>query len=142
MMQRLRMFLFGHPLMKALGIGLFGLVGNVLAGAYVFDMTKPIPSVAGAPSTGQFLDWWSSPYSPAAWALLVVLILMGLYGWAMAHFETKIQVALSNAGLRERAYAALLPTMLDAVKKDIEAGNVKTMPEVMAILGIEGGRVE
>jgi len=140
--QRLRVFLFGHPLIKAIGIGLFGLVGNILAGAYVFDITKPIPPVAGTPSTGQFLDWWATPHSPSAWALLVVLVLMGLYGWGMAHFETKIQLALSNAGLRERAYAALLPTMLEAVKKDIEAGNVKTMPEVMAILGIEGGRIE
>ncbi len=30
--ERLRRFLFEHPLVKALLLGLFGLVGNVLAG--------------------------------------------------------------------------------------------------------------
>ena len=32
---------------------------------------------------------------------------------------------------------ALMPTMLDAIKKEIETGRVKTFPEVLAILGLE-----
>lgn len=38
-MERIRRLLFDHPLLKALGLGLLGLVGNVLSGAYIFEIT-------------------------------------------------------------------------------------------------------
>lgn len=37
-MERVRRLLFGHPLVKTIGLGLFGLLGNVLAGAYIFEI--------------------------------------------------------------------------------------------------------
>ena len=37
---KLWQFLFGHPLVKGIGLALLGILGNVLSGAYVFDITK------------------------------------------------------------------------------------------------------
>jgi hypothetical protein len=42
-------------------------------------------------NNAQFLDWWKSPHSAGFWALVLVLLLTGLYGWGMARYETKIQ---------------------------------------------------
>ncbi len=50
-MARISRLLFGHPLVKATGLGLFGILGNVLSGAYVFDITR------ADSRGGQFLDW-------------------------------------------------------------------------------------
>ncbi|MCJ2056020.1 hypothetical protein MKL09_05595 [Methylobacterium sp. J-048] len=60
--------------MKAVGLGLLGLLGNVLAGAYIFEITKTIDGV-------QRLDRSATPYSRSFWLLVIVLSAMGLYGW-------------------------------------------------------------
>ncbi|MCJ2134499.1 hypothetical protein MKK69_10610 [Methylobacterium sp. J-026] len=55
-MERIRRLLFDHPLMKALGLGLLGLVGTVLSGAYIFEITTTRDGV-------QTLDWSATPHS-------------------------------------------------------------------------------
>jgi hypothetical protein len=124
--------LFGHPLVKTLVTSLFTILGGVLVGAYVFEITKPLPG-----AQGQYLDWGASTHTRTFWLLVALVILMVLHGWGMERFERKVRKALSNAELREGAFSVLLPAMMESVKKEIEAGNVKTWPEVMAILGIE-----
>jgi hypothetical protein len=132
--ERLRRFLLEHPLVKALLLGLFGLVGNVLAGAYVFDITKP------GPTGGQYLDWADSPHSWSFWALVGVLVLTGLYGWGVTKNETRARKALrSDDEIRERAFEVLLDPMLERVKKELEEGKVRPMSEVFDLLGIKRG---
>ncbi len=135
-MEQVRRFLFEHPLVKALALGLFGLVGNVLAGAYVFDITE------NDPQTGQFLDWWASPHSWSFWGLAAVLLLMGLYGWGAARFEARVRKALTQADVRQRVLEELLDPLLDAVKKDIREGKVKSMDEVMAMFDVNKRRLK
>jgi hypothetical protein len=123
--------LFEHPLAKGLGLGLFGILGNVLAGAYVFQITRTDPK------SGQFLDWGQTPYSWSFWGLVTVVALIGLYGWGMARFDRKIRRALSDADIRARAFEVLLDPMLEAVKKDIQEGKMRPMNDVLMMLGIE-----
>jgi hypothetical protein len=61
----------------------------VLAGAYVFDIT-------GLMDNFPFLDWRASPRSRYFWALIAILLIMGLCGWGMARFETKVRKALTG----------------------------------------------
>jgi hypothetical protein len=130
-LERIWRFLFEHPLAKGIGLALFGILGNVLAGAYVFEITKTDPK------SGQFLDWKDTPHSGSFWALAAVVVLVGLYAWAMARSETRIRRALTDADIRARAFEILLDPMLEAVKKDIQEGKMRPMGEVLAMLGIE-----
>jgi len=71
---------------------------------------------------------------------------MCIFDWHVALSERSVQNALSEAKRREKflesrekAFEALLPTMVESIKKDIRAGNVKTVPEMMRLLGLDGG---
>ncbi|HTW70232.1 MAG TPA: hypothetical protein VME47_10120 [Acetobacteraceae bacterium] len=130
-MERLRRLLFEHPLAKGIGLGLLGILGNVLAGAYVFDITR------SDPKSGQFLDWRQTAGSGAFWGLVAVVCLIGFYTWGMARTETKIRRALTDADIRARAFEVLLDPLLEAVKRDIQEGKIRPMSEVLAMLGIE-----
>jgi hypothetical protein len=106
----------------------------VLAGAYVFEITRTDPN------SGQFLDWKGTPHRRSLWAIAAVVILVGLYTWAMARSETRIRRALTDADIRARAFEVLLDPMLEAVKKEIQEGKMRPMGEVLAMLGIEQGK--
>jgi hypothetical protein len=130
-------FLFGHPFPRLVGRGLSGIVLPVLAGAYVFQITRT------KPGGSQFIDWLYSPNSGSFWGLVVVGVLGVVYGLGVAWYEKKVKNALveankrlSNADLREKAYAVLLPAMLEYFKKELEAGRLTPMPEVMALIGL------
>lgn len=127
-MERIRQFLFGHPLVKALGLGLFGILGNVLAGAYVFEITRQSPA-------GQFIDWLDSAHSRSFWLLVGVLLLTGLYGWGMTRYETRARKAVTEADALGIALAELLGPMIQVAKKDIEAGRIRTMDDVKKMFG-------
>ncbi len=127
-MERIWQFLFGHPLAKALGLGLFGILGNVLAGAYVFEITKQGPS-------GQFIDWLYSAHSRSFWLLVGVLLLMALYGWGMTRYETRVRKAVTEADALGIALAELLGPLIEVAKKDIEAGRIRTMDDVKKMFG-------
>ena len=99
-MERVLRFLFAHPLAKATGLGLFGILGNVLAGAYVFDITRLMGNLP-------FLDWRASLGSGYFWALIAILLIMGLYGRGMARFETRVRKALTEADVLEIALQEL-----------------------------------
>jgi hypothetical protein len=118
--ERLKRLLFDHPLVKAIGLGLFGLLGNVLAGAYVFEITKTVNGV-------QILDWADTSHSRSFWLLVVVLALMGLYGWGTARYETRIRKALSEADVLGIAFRELLDPMIEAAKKDIKDGKIRSL---------------
>lgn len=130
-MERIWRLLFDHPLAKGIGLALFGILGNVLAGTYVFEITKVDQR------SGPFLDWKTTPHSTSFRALLAVVTLAGLYAWALARSESRVRKALTNAGIRARAFEVLLDPMLEAVKKDIQEGKIRPMSEVLAMLGIE-----
>lgn len=130
-MERLWRVLFEHPLIKGIGLGLLGILGNVLAGAYVFQITR------ADPKSGQFLDWGRTPETWSFWGLIAVVVLLGLYAWATARFEDRIRRALTDAGIRARAFEVLLDPMLEAIKKDIQEGRMRPMSEVLALLGID-----
>lgn len=124
--------LFGHPLVKALGLSLFGILGNVLAGAYVFEITKQ-----GA--TGQFIDWSDSAHSRSFWALVCVLVGMGLYGWGMTRYETRQRKAVSEKEVLGIVLAELLDPMIEATKTDIREGRIRSLEDVKKRFG-SGGR--
>lgn len=130
-LERFWRILFEHPLAKGIGLALFGILGNVLAGTYVFEITKTDPNA------GPFLDWKDTPHSRSFWALAAVIALVGLYAWGMARFETRIRRALTDADIRARAFEVLLDPMLEAVKKEIQDGKMRPMGEVLTMLGIE-----
>jgi hypothetical protein len=130
-LERLWQLLFEHPLAKGIGLGFFGILGNVLAGAYVFEITKTDTKL------GQFLDWRDTPHSRSFWALAAVVVLVGLYAWGMARFETRVRRALTDADIRARAFEILLDPLLEAVKKEIQEGKMRPMGEVLTMLGIE-----
>jgi hypothetical protein len=95
--EKMGRIIFGHPFSKAVGLGLFGILGNVFAGSYVFEITKSDHNGV------QFLDWRATPHSYSFWALFVVLLLAGAYGIGMARFESRVRRALTNAAVRQRA---------------------------------------
>ncbi len=132
-MERIRQVLFGHPLVKALSLGFFGILGNVLAGAYVFEITKQ-----GA--TGQFIGWWASPHSRSFWLLVGVLLLMGLYGWGMTRFETRARKAVTEADVLGIAPEKLLGPMIEVAKKDIKEGRIRSLDDVKKMFGPRGGQ--
>ncbi len=136
-MSSLADFLFSHPFPRAIGVGLSGIVPPALAGAYIFEITRT------KPDGSQFIDWLYSLHSGAFWGLAVVAALVVIYVLGAASHEKKVKNALaeankrlSNADLREKTYAVLLPAMLEYYKKEIGAGRLIPMPEVMAILGL------
>ena len=92
-------------------MALFGILGNVLAGAYVFEIPKTDRK------SGPFLDWKDTPHSGSFWALASVVVLVGLYARGMARFETRVRRALTDDDIRARAFEVLLDPMLEAVKR-------------------------
>ena len=94
------------------------------------------------PQTGKYLDWSASPHSWSFWGLAAVLLLMGLYSWGAARFEAKVRKALTQADVRQRVLEELLDPLLDAVKKDIREGKVKSMDEVMAMFDVDKRRLK
>jgi hypothetical protein len=130
--QRVLRFLFAHPLAKATGLGLFGILGNVLAGAYVFDIIRLMDNVA-------FLDWRGSPRSRYFWALIAVLLIMGLYGWGMARFETRVRKALTEADVLEIALQELLGPLIEVAKRDIKEGKLRSLEDVKKMFGSAKG---
>lgn len=131
MLKKIAAFFFENPLVKALGLAFLGLLGNVLSGVYVFEVTKP-----GADGR-QLIDWRASPDSPAFWGLVAVLVVMGLYGWGMARFERRARKAMTDADIRGKVLGELLDPLLAAVKKQIEEGRVTTLDEAMAMFELD-----
>jgi hypothetical protein len=70
----------------------------------------------------------------------VVLVLMGLYGWGMARFETRVRRAMSAADIRQRALEELLPSLIERAKMDIEAGKIASLGEAMRMFEIDSRR--
>jgi len=133
-MKRLKNFLFGHPLAKAIGLGLFGILGNVLSGAYIFEITDTANGV-------QFIDWRDSVHSRSFCGLVVVLALMGLYGWGMARFEGKLRRELDVSELAAKALEELLRPMIRKAEADIKAGKIRSMEELRKMFTIDRGQL-
>lgn len=131
-MERIRQLLFNHPLLKALGLGLLGLVGNVLSGAYIFEITTTRDGV-------QNLDWSATPYSRSFWLLLLVLLGMGLYGWGAARYENRMRRALSETDVLGIALQELVGPMIEAAKRDIRDGKLRTLDDIKRMFGSEPG---
>ncbi len=130
-MGRLWRALFEHPLIKAFGLGLLGILGNVFAGAYVFEITETANGT-------QFINWGDSLHSRSFWALLMVLVLAGLYGWGLARSETRVRKALTEADVLRIALQELLTPMIEAAKKDIKEGKLRSMEDVRKMFRSEG----
>jgi hypothetical protein len=126
--------LFEHPLGKGFGVGLLAILGNVLAGAYVFEITKTDPKF------GPYIDWLDTPHSRSFWALVAVAVLTGLYAWGIARFESRVRNALTNAELRQRAIEELLPVVLQKAKEDVLAGRVTDLDTLMSRVEIDHRR--
>jgi hypothetical protein len=131
----LRRLLFDHPLVKTIGLGLFGVLGNVFAGAYIFEITKTVKGV-------QVLDWADTAHSRSFWVLVVVLILMGIYGREAARYESRIRKGVSEANVLDIALGELLGPMIEVAKRDIKHGRLRSMEEVKKIFvpGTGGGQ--
>ena len=134
-MRRLWQCLFGHPLIKAVTLGVFALLGNVFAGAYVFEITKSKPKL------GQFLDWSATPHSRSFWALVSVLVATGLYSWGIARYE-KLRVGklLTQADIQSHVIEELLGPLIENARKDIRDGKVRTLSDVMATFQLNDPR--
>ncbi len=132
-MKTLRYILFGHPIVTAAVLAMFGIMANVLSGALTFDITRTDPKL------GPYLAWSSSLQSRYSWALVAVVVVTGLYGWGMAKTSQKVRRAFTEAEIRERAYQELLPVMLASLKKDMEQGNLVPMADVFKMIGINEG---
>ena len=126
-------FVFGHSVARAFGLALLGIASNVLAGAYMFEITK-------VRDGAQFLDWRHSPESNAFWSLVVVLLLIAAYGWGMARSELKARTAMTPSEVRDRIMERLLNSLLKAVDKQIASGTVGSMDEAMKLFGIDDWR--
>jgi hypothetical protein len=125
--------LFEDPLIKATILGMFTLVGNVLAGSYIFEITRN-----NGPNT--YLAWGDSLHSPSFLGLAALLLTLGIYGWRAAKHEGTVKrhlETLTDADIRARAYEVLLEPTLNAVKKEIEQGKVRPMNEVLVLLGLD-----
>jgi len=114
------------PLAKAIALAAFTMLGNVLTGAYVFEITK-------STANEQYLDWWSSPNTRSFWGIIVILTLMVAYGWRMARFDTKIS---TQSDIRERVLGALLDPLIDAAKDEIRQGKIHSMGEVLKLFNL------
>jgi hypothetical protein len=125
---------FGHPLAQAVCLGLLGIAANVLSGAYVFQITET--DAKGH----QILSWLRTPVCWTFWALVLVLVLMGLYGWGMARVGRRTRKALTDSDVRDRALEVLLDPLLEQMKNDIDRGKLKSMPEIFAMLGLQKGK--
>ena len=112
-MRLIRRLLFGYLLSKAVALGVFGVLENVFAGAYIFDITR----VTGQGT--QFLDWRASPHAVTFWGIVIVLLLMGTYGWGMAQFDT---IILSQAGLQQKILRDLTDALIEAGRSQIDMG--------------------
>ena len=62
---------------------------------------------------------------------------MGLYGWGVARVERRVRKLLTNAEIRQRAYEKLLDPMLDQIAGEVGQGKLISIPEVLAMLGID-----
>jgi hypothetical protein len=133
--ERSRRLLFDNPFVKAAALGLFGLLGNVLAGAYIFEITKTVNAI-------QVLVWEETLRSRSFWFLMVVLVLMGFYGWGAARYETRVRKPLSEDEAYGIALQELIDPMIKAAKKDIEEGKLRTIEDIRKIFGSRNGSTQ
>ena len=56
-------------------------------------------------------------WGAAFWALIAILLIMGLYGRGMARFETRVRKALTEADVLEIALQELLGPLIEAAKR-------------------------
>lgn len=122
--------IFDRPLSKAIAATILGILGNVLSGAYVFEITETKDNV-------QSLNWAHSPYSRAFWWLVAVVIVGVLYGWRAFCAEVKFRKAVTtDADIREQVLQAAMTPLLKRMEQQIAAGEIDTLDEVMAKFGI------
>jgi hypothetical protein len=127
----IRWLLFGHPLSKAIALGVFGLLGNVFAGAYIFDITK----IDGHGT--QYLDWGASPHAVTFWGIVIVLLFMGMYGWGMARSDA---VLLGQADLQQKMLRDLTDTLIESGRSQIQAGKITSFEELLRFSGLGKGQ--
>jgi hypothetical protein len=113
------------PFAKAIFLTLSAAVTAVLAAAYIVEITK------ASPDGHQALAWRDSLNSSSFYGLVVVSLLILLYTWGMVRSDRQIQKALTNARAREEAYNALMPAFLEYMKREIGAGKLTSLSEVM-----------
>jgi DMSO reductase anchor subunit len=129
-MRWLLKMLFGHPAVKGVIFSAINIATAVMGGAFVLEITRT------AANGQQILDWHHSYQSPSFWWLVGLVVLMGLYSWRVARHEAMAQY---EAEQREQAFRVLGPAYIEHFRREIEAGNLTPMSEVMRMLGINGG---
>ena len=110
---------------------LLGILGNVLSGAYVFDITKTDAKL------GQYLDWHATPHSPAFWGLVAVAVVTGFCAWGIARAETRASRPLTDDDIRTKALEVLFEPLLNVMQQGIKDGKLGPSKELLTMLGIE-----
>lgn len=122
--------IFDRPLSKAIAATVLGILGNVLSGAYVFEITETASGV-------QFINWAHSVQSRAFWWLMAVVVVGVLYGWRAFRAEVRFRKAVTTqADIREQVLQAAMTPLLKRMEQQIAAGEIDTLDEVMAKFGI------
>jgi hypothetical protein len=128
---------FGYPVKSFVNV-FFSLLGNVLAGAYILDITR------SAPGAVQFPDWQATPHSPSFWSAVAVFVVFGLYSWRAAVREAGIQSELerlqTDDALTMATLQAIMPTMVEEVQRRIRRGEVDSVQQVFEILRLTRDR--
>jgi hypothetical protein len=108
------------PFAKAIFLTLSAAVTAVLAAAYVAEITK------ASPDGHQTLAWRDSLDSSAFYGLVVVSLV--------------IQKTLTSARAREEAYNPRMPAFLEYMKREIGAGKLTSLSEVMRRFKLDDDR--
>jgi hypothetical protein len=128
--------LFENAFLRAAILGAFGILANILSGAFIFEITKT--NSAGV----TYLQWQSFTHCRSFWCLISVLALMGFYGWGMARSDAKAQEsAQAAAEFASEALRRLHGPMIEKAEADIREGKLKTMEEVRQMFLIKTGGI-
>jgi hypothetical protein len=124
--------LFENAFAKVLVPALFGIISNVLAGTYVFEITK----TEGGKT---FLAWRESPNTLSLWAIVGLLVLMVFYGIKLVRREKVVsqdsRVWTQNY-IADQVFKETIPELISRVNKDTVQGNLRTVKDVYELLHI------
>jgi hypothetical protein len=120
MWNRITHALYNSIYARTAGVVINSIVGGLLTNWLVADLG----------SVGKGVDWSRLTSVPAFWWLLGFLALFAAYTYGLYKFERSIYRWNEDSFVRARLREALVPVLLDRMKRRAKAGEVVTLKDL------------
>jgi hypothetical protein len=118
-------FFFENPFLKAFVLGVIGLAGNALSGAYIFQITK------SDGNGGQFIDWWASFQNRLFYILIFLAFFGAWYIWKGARSEQAVRGKLLVDEVKQSVVNRLVAHLTEQTARKIDGGEITNLQDAM-----------